>query len=414
MKILVVLPFYGGSLPIARYVAKALEDLGHIVSVFEAPSFFPAFSALDGLGLAKAKKDQLEINFINLTSQAILAKAEVFEPNLVLSLAQAPLSRLALRKFKRDNVATAMYFVEDYNIFKYWRSFAPEYDYFFIIQKGEFEERLKEIGANGFYLPLAALPSFHKKLDLSPEEKRKFGSDISFLGAGYPNRRLAFRAFTALNFKIWGSDWDGETVLAKNIQNAGERVEAQDAVKIFNATKVNLNLHSSVQAKNLVSHGDFVNPRTFELAACKAFQLIDNRSLLPELFESDELATFNTIDEMRDKIHYYLNNEDKRFEMAEKAHKKVIEKHTYQVRMQEMLNIIKETRPDIFEQKANSGYEMLGDMKDDVKALLEELELPSSTSFDDLIIALRKKSGILKPLESSLLFLDEWRKQYSK
>ena len=65
-------------------------------------------------------------------------------------------------------------------------------------------------------------------------------------------------------------------------------------MKIYNASKININLHSSLQTTDLVSRGDFVNPRTFELAAAGAFQLVDERSLLGELFGADELATFTS------------------------------------------------------------------------------------------------------------------------
>ena len=35
LRILVVLPLYGGSLPIGRYCAQALRDLGHLVEEFD-------------------------------------------------------------------------------------------------------------------------------------------------------------------------------------------------------------------------------------------------------------------------------------------------------------------------------------------------------------------------------------------
>ena len=38
---------------------------------------------------------------------------------------------------------------------------------------------------------------------------------------------------------------------------------------------------------------------------------------------------------------------------------------------------------------------------------------PNSASFDEVIARLRNQSGELESLEAGLLFLDEWRKQYS-
>ena len=64
--------------------------------------------------------------------------------------------------------------------------------------------------------------------------------------------------------------------------------------------------HSSVSDADVVAQGDFVNPRTFELAAAGAFQLVDARALLPELFAPGELATFTSLPEMLLGIDYYL------------------------------------------------------------------------------------------------------------
>ena len=51
-------------------------------------------------------------------------------------------------------------------------------------------------------LPLAALPKLHCPLELSALDLRRYGADISFMGAGYPNRREAFRtAAQAIGYK---------------------------------------------------------------------------------------------------------------------------------------------------------------------------------------------------------------------
>ena len=355
LRILLVLPLYGGSLPIGRFCATALRDLGHLVEVFEAPEFYSSFSALKNLRVSAERLDHLESGFLQLVSQAVLAKAETFEPDLVLCMAQAPLSRQALKKLAKDDIVTAMWFMEDHRLFTYWKSFAPYYDFFAVIQKQPILEQLQELGVNALYLPLAALPNFHCQTELEPMDQRRFGADLSFMGAGYPNRRLAFRQLTNYDFKIWGTEWDNEPLLASHLQLQGARISPEDCVKIFNATKINLNLHSSVHTNKLVPGGDFVNPRTFELAACAAFQLVDNRILLPELFNDTELATFGSMEELLDLIPFYLNNPDKRTKMAKQAQKKVLAQHTYQHRMQELIAFIALKRPGW--PKARNRYE---------------------------------------------------------
>lgn len=417
LRVMVILPFYGGSLPVGRYAATALRDLGHTVDVFESPSFFATFSALRGLRLSIDRFERLEHSFLQLIAQAIRARAESFEPDLLLFLAQAPVTRQLIQAFRREKIPTAMWFVEDYNVFAYWRAIAPLFDFFFVIQKEPFLSELAKIGATAKYLPMAALPSFHHPItELSAVERVRYGSDLSFVGAGYPNRRLAFRQLTQFDFKIWGSDWDDEVLLSSCLQKNGMRIDPEEAVKIFNASKINLNLHSSIRTQELVPNGDFVNPRTFELAACGAFQLVNQRELLPELFEPDELATFTTMPELLEKITYYLTHNEERQQIAEKSRARVLAQHTYQHRMASMLDFIHEQRPDW--PKPRSEMELPKNLPEDLRQelgnLLHHLELRADSTFEDVIIRLRQQKGVLSPLETSLLFLDEWRKQYRK
>ncbi len=419
LRVLVVLPLYGGSLPVGRYAATALRDLGHTVDVFEAPAFYSAFSALRMLRVTSDRQEALEHSFLQVISQAIRARVEVFEPDLVLCLAQAPVSRQLLKTLARDKVTTAMWFVEDYRVFPYWRAVAPLYDFFFVIQKEPFIKKLAAAGARAAYLPLAALPSFHRPLgeeELSVAERRHYGSAVSFMGAGYPNRRRAFRQLSHLDFKIWGSDWNGEVSLAPFLQDGGARIEPEQAIKIFNASAINLNLHSSVQAKELVPAGDFVNPRTFEIACCGAFQLVDRRGLLPELFREDELATFTSMPELLDAIPYYLARPDERRELAMRGRARVLAEHTYQHRMAALVEEIRRCQPDWPTHRPTMTLpaDLPEDLRRDLAELLRQLELPGDVAFEDVVTRLRQRNGVLNPLETSLLFLDEWRKQYRK
>ena len=416
LRVLVVLPFYGGSLPIGRYCVAALRDMGHVVEVFEAPEFFDGYKALEKLRVGTDRLEYLQNNYLQLVSTAILAKTEAFEPDLVLALAQAPLSRQVLKRLRKDGVATAMWFVEDYTVFPYWRGFAPLYDFFAIIQKGAFEGELQHLGVENFlYLPLAAQPDFHAPVELSPVELRRYGSDLSFLGAGYPNRRMAFRELLGYDFKIWGNEWDGDATLQDLVQRGGARIAPDECVKIFNAAKINLNLHSSIKKGVLVGDGDFVNPRTFELAACGGFQLVDRRELLPELFAEDELATFGDMEELCEGIDYFLAHAEERKAFARRARARVLKDHTYSARLQTLLDFVAERRRDWPKKRDESGAwsaDLSADLRMELTSLLERLQLPVSAPFKDVVWAIRQQQGELSKIETGILFLDEWKKLY--
>ncbi|WP_035244499.1 CgeB family protein [Desulfonatronovibrio hydrogenovorans] len=414
LKILVVLPMYGGSLPVGRFCAEALKRQGHLVEVFEAPDFHCAFTALKGIRVSSSSLEYLENSFLQVVSSAILAKVDFFQPDLVLALAQAPLSRQALKRLRADKVRTAMWFVEDFRIFGYWRAFAPYYDVFAVIQREPFFSELKAAGVdNHLYLPMAADPLYHKPLELGLVEQKKWGSDLSFMGAGYPNRRKAFKELTSYDFKIWGTEWDGDSILAPFVQMGGRRISSEECVKIFNASKINLNLHSTMDQNQLVGQGDFVNPRTFELASCAAFQLVDRRGLMDELFRDDELAFFSDMADLREKIDYYLARPEDRALMAAKARKRVQSEHTYEHRMKTLVDYAVEKLGLKKESAANPVLDELSpELRQDLESMLARLGLSPNARFEDVVHYIRQEKGRLSPLETSILFLDEWQKQY--
>ncbi|MDR1685156.1 MAG: glycosyltransferase [Desulfovibrio sp.] len=414
-RVLLVLPMYGGSLPVGRFAAEGLRENGCLVEIFDAPAFHPVFCALKELKVGSERLDALQNTFLQHVSQCVTAKAEAFAPDLVLSLAQAPLSIAALKRLRRAGTRTAMWFVEDFRIFTYWRAFATYYDLFAVIQKEPFLDELAALGVhNTLYLPLAALPSLHRPLTLDEREKQEFGAQLSFVGAGYPNRRKAFAGLRNLGLKIWGTEWDDDPEIAPMLQKNGERISSEDCVRIFNASAVNLNLHSSVHADPPVAPGDFVNPRTFEIAACGAFQLTDRRGLLPELYDPDEAATFSNAYELREKIRYYTAHPEERAAVAERARRRTLAEHTYAARMKRLLDFAAECLPGFgLHENVVWPENMPQDLGDAVAALMRELDLPASASFSDVIAAVRGKSGVLSDAEAALLFLDEWKKLYT-
>jgi len=188
---------------------------------------------------------------------------------------------------------------------------------------------------------MAASSEIHKKINLTPSEISKYGSEVSFMGAGYPNRHKLFENILDFDLKIWGTGWENNSRLLPFLQKNGERVSIEESVKIFNSSKININIHSSMNDKIFDINDDFINPRTFEIAACGGFQLVDRRKPILKLFEEDkEIVTFSSVDEMRDKIKFYLKNDSLRNQIAENGRKKVLNFHTYEKRLEEMIQLI--------------------------------------------------------------------------
>jgi spore maturation protein CgeB len=353
LKILVVSPLFGGSHPIARYSARGFRHLGHDVALLDFAPFYAAHKALVEVTKNKGGFNKLSQEWLKFLGEVLLCKVRDFRPDLVFCLAQAPVDPTLVRALKAEGALVAYWFVEDFQVFPYWQDLASAVDIFFTLQKETFFQELRKAGAKHMaFLPLAAEPDIYRPLSLTPEEKRRYGAALAFVGAGYRNRQEFFRGFLDLDFKIWGSDWHLNSPLAPAIQNQGARVSEDEAVKIFNASRINLNLHSSPFHQGINQDGDYLNPRVFDVAASGAFQLVDMRSQLPEFFQpEEELATFATLSEARDKIGYFLAHEDERRAMAHKSRERCLKEHTYAIRLRDALEIIDDCYPDVLSRR---------------------------------------------------------------
>ena len=158
------------------------------------------------------------------------------------------------------------------------------------------------------------------------------------MGAGYYNRVQSFPRLLNHDFKIWGTEWDLGSTVGKRVQNNNKRIDPEQIVKIYNSGKININLHSSSFHAGVNPVGDFINPRTFEISACGGFQLVDERSELSELMIPEvEIITFNSIDDMCQKVDFFLKHDDESKVIAARGKERVLKEHTIQHRMHEML-----------------------------------------------------------------------------
>jgi spore maturation protein CgeB len=415
LRVLVVKPIYGGSLPTANYCVEALINLGHEVETVDCDKFADGFFSLKETTKIKANAEVLSQKFLNLMGEVTAAKAAEFKPDIILALAQAPLSPEAIHRLKELEIPVAFWFVEDFRTLPYWKEVASAYDHFFTIQKDEFHPELISAGVKDcYYLPQAAHPAVHRPLKLSFEQKKLYKADLSFMGAAYHNRVQSFPRLLDMDFKIWGTDWDLNSPVGKRVQNNNKRVTTDETVNIYNAAKINLNLHSSLYHYGINPDGDFVNPRTFEIASCRGFQLLDSRSDLLNLFNVDEeLVVFNSLDELKDQIDFYITNPDIRNKIANRSYQRVLAEHTIEHRMQELLIHIFINRIDSLNKIEASRLDPLSyciekaGRDTTLGKYLEEFEGTKSFSLKTLATHIHNGEGDLNDNETLLMILDQ-------
>jgi spore maturation protein CgeB len=392
--------------------------MGQRVRGVDVSGFNDGYMILDRFVKNDLRQGMMRGQYVEFVSQVLLETFHEKPVDILICMAQAPISAKALMELRSRGVITVLWFVEDYLRFTYWREMAKHYDFVFTIQKGECIEKMKAAGAGEVhYLPTACDPSFHQPLRLSEEDKERWGSPISFVGAGYHNRVQAFAGLANYPFKIWGSEWPAAKPFDRLVQEDSRRVKPEEYVKIFNATDININLHSSSERDGVDPSGDFVNPRTFELAACGAFQLCDERSLLPELFEvGDEIITFSTLEEMREQIEYYLAHPEERNAVCERARARILRDHSYERRLEQMLSIVYATKYDTLRQRESISpwSEMIrrADHDPELKErCIKAMDRGEEPALDALIADIVTGQGKLTETEQKLLFMHHVKSQ---
>ena len=104
--------------------------------------------------------------------------------------------------------------------------------------------------------------------------------------------------------------------------------------KVFRASKINLNF----TIPNIKSG---IPLRIWDGLGSGGFLLTNYQAELPYYFEEGrDLVCFDGVDDLREKVGYYLTHEDERQEIARNGYEKVREKHSYIERIQTILDTV--------------------------------------------------------------------------
>ena len=332
MRIIIIGPIQGGSISIGRSIFSAFFEINR-------DTYFLDYSQAqkEMATILEEKDDRKWCEFILKCQRRLMKAVFDIKPDIIFAIAQSPINNTKmLENIKNIGITLCYWFVEDYQVFGYWKEIAPYFDYFFTIQKDPFFQLLKQINcSNYYYLPTAFNPNTNHTMDFNINEPR---INISFVGAPYPNRVNFFNKLNRDDFQIYGEEW--VYYECPGIITGDRRISEMEAQDIYKRSLININLHSSLNADSF-GEGDFVNPRTFELAGLGVFQLTDTRKLFSLHFDlSNEIVALNTWDDMKHAIDYFLNNPKERESFAKKSQERVFQAHTYKHRVNEILQII--------------------------------------------------------------------------
>lgn len=135
-------------------------------------------------------------------------------------------------------------------------------------------------------------------------------------------RKRLVSALVPLRVKLFGDSSGWKKLLGENIDTAPDIDYRSELVSVYKGIDINLNITSSQMPTA-------VNQRVFDVPACGGFLLTDKQSDLCELFSNDEVAVYSNVEELVDKVKFFLNNEKERLRISCNARKRILGEHTY-------------------------------------------------------------------------------------
>lgn len=332
MHILLALPGHLKTVPMGRFTAEALRELGHTVDIFDYhPSPFEKFHDRAWSRLPfTAREEKARLN------RRFRRAFDAGKYELMLTLYGFNLSPESLAHVRRRGVPSACWWIND--PFQYKRSIRKAGNYDFIFSNCEASARgYREAGiANGYHLPVGCAPGVHRAVPPVPAME----CEVCFAGDWSPGRADAMLGlvgkFGLKVFGPWGKHLPADSPLRPVLTDGFFTPE--EMAQMFASAKVVLNLHSWYG-----KYSTGTNPRLFEAAGCRSFQLVDWKQDIGRLFDlKSEVGTFQTLADLPEALRAALADDAGRAQMAGAAQVRAYGEHTYVHRMQQLLAVMKE------------------------------------------------------------------------
>lgn len=211
-------------------------------------------------------------------------------------------------------------------------------------------EMHRGLGANMYPLPHCADTNKYHPVEVTNEEREFYGSDIAFIGSfktpKIRNDRLWMHdIFKGYNFKSWGPGTMNDRWIYPDEVN---KIYASSKI-IFNPSAVADQPDWNVEYPMLLAE---TACRVYNTAAARAFQIAPRRDwtrCISKPFDDDEVAYYNMndIDDLYNTIDRYLNDGDRRSQMAAKSYIRCINEHTYVHRARVVIDYVERYRSGI-------------------------------------------------------------------
>jgi spore maturation protein CgeB len=321
------------------YVAMA-DDYGD-------PARGPSFedtnfrSALEGMGHELVRFDfmaEMKAHGTEEMNRRLLAAAEEGSPDLsFFVLFEDEIEPETIRGVSHAGGPTVNWFTDDHWRFdRFSRHFAPAFDWSITTDRDSLP-KYEAIGYENVILSQWACNGY--AYDWTG---RELEYDVTFIGQSYGKRPATVERLRAEGFDVrcWGFGWPEG------------RIEHDEMVRVFGASRINLNLSSAFSPyrlpmrvlRRIAGKGERksqIKGRTFEVPGSGGFLLTDHVAYIEDyLTPGKEIGVFESPDDLVGQLRWWLEHEDERSRAAEAGYRRVRAEHTYDHRFAEIFDRI--------------------------------------------------------------------------
>jgi spore maturation protein CgeB len=275
----------------------------------------------------------------------IIAQFEAFIPDIVLVYKGAFVHQKTLLTIKKKNVPTVVFF-PDVSFFAHGNNIPkciPHYNHIFTTKSFAVKDLYEKFNFPKdkiTFIPHGYDPLVHRPLKSSEND---YSADVSFIGNYSKHKTHVLEAIAnalpEINLKIWGGTWyqyKGE-VLKKSIQ--GSALLGDAYVQAINGSKINLGILSEQVIG--ASSGDLITSRTFHIPGAGGFMIHQWSKEVEECYkENVEAAFFRDIEDLIQKISYYLIHNSERSKIAKNGTERALKDHSLDNRAKRILKVL--------------------------------------------------------------------------
>nr|WP_314494056.1 glycosyltransferase [uncultured Chryseobacterium sp.] len=316
---------------IEYHINDSLVFLGHdvfhidIIDVVKIPYRFNYWGQKFFKRYDKYVFDKIANQIINQTPDLVICTYRFIHPDCI-------------KKIKRElpNVPVIHINPDAITTFEHQQIFASPYDAYFTKDPFIVDFMVNKMDLNAFYLPEALNARLHVP-PLSAEKRileEKINIDVVAFGTMYPYRAKMISELLKndINVTLFGvpDKRFPRDEIQKNFRD--EYITGSRKADVLFGSKIVFNNFHYAEISS-------ANVKFFEIYGVGGFQICDFKSTLEEYSAVDiNKFTFKNIFEAIEKIKYFLNNPAERYLIADAQNRHFHQNHTYEHRMEQVLN----------------------------------------------------------------------------